>query len=112
MATLVYNGVHFKGLGHADVSYIQVVAAKRFREGKGFSVGVFGTKNSGEVVKHFLWLHPSIPTEFIYGNESTFEIDPETVDLYLEMAETPVGIFIGNAMSRSDLPFAYPVDAK
>lgn len=107
MATFIYNGTHY-GLGenNRDLAYIQAVAEHRFREGRGFPLGIFGTDSKGEFARHFFWMHPSIPVEFLYSPGETVQLDGELFDMQIAATESPFGLLIGE-YAADNMPFSF-----
>lgn len=107
MATLIYNGTTYElGETNTDLAYLHAVTEFRFREGRGFTLGLFVTNNKGEFIRHWFWIHPSISIEFIYSPGETIQLDGELFDLYLASTESPFGLLIGD-YSPADLPFSF-----
>ncbi|MCK8675115.1 hypothetical protein M1M07_28915 [Rhodococcus sp. HM1] len=104
MATLVYNGKRI-GLAPHVLAEVHALVSVAFPTGKCFSMGLVGTDGDGDVFRDFLWMHPSIPLEFIYDESETAKVKESVIALHLEAIESVAVVVIGDA--KGWLPFAF-----
>jgi hypothetical protein len=100
VATLHSGGLQLPGtFSNQFLAHLQVAAAARFREGKGFFLTTTGTDADGAEVTHCHWLHPSIPLTFRYdvrdGSDNRVApvmLDHKEIDNIAEAMELPNGV--------------------
>jgi hypothetical protein len=100
VATLHSGGLQLPGtFSNQFLAHLQVAAAGRFNEGKGFFLTTTGTDADGAEITHCHWLHPSIPLSFRYdvrdGSDNRVApvmLDHKEIDNIAEAMELPNGV--------------------
>lgn len=100
MATLSSGGQPIPGtFTNHFLAHLQVAAANRFNEGKGFFLTVTDLDPEGREVTFCHWLHPSSPLAFHYdirddeGNRlAPVRLDHKKIDTIADEMELPHGV--------------------
>lgn len=107
MSAIIYNGVQY-GLDQKNLAYVHAVTHNLLAADEGFSLGIMGAGDGGELVRHFLWISPSIPVEFIYDGDETVQLDETILDEMLDGVEESGMVIIGSG----PMPFSIRESAK
>ncbi len=102
MATLAYDGSMYNS-DNSTLAYINAVADSLFRDGKGFHLALFGTKDNGDPARNIIWMHPSIPVQYRYDSTDIVQLNGEMFEVYLDSAKLPGGVSIGG----EPLPYSF-----
>ncbi len=107
MSTLVHGPITARlnfGANHYFLAHLQVAAARRFAEGRGFFLTLSGQDDDGHDTSRSYWLHPSSALMFDYDVENDegerpapIEIDAEVVEALLTLMDRPLGVLWGFA---------------
>lgn len=95
MSAIIYNGVHY-GLDQKNLAYVHAVVHNLLAAEESFSLGIMATTDEGELVRHFLWLSPAIPVEFLYDGDETVQLDEKILDAMLDGAEESGMVIVGD----------------
>lgn len=95
MNAIVYNGVHY-GLDQKNLAYVHAVTHNLLAADEAFSLGIMAAADGGELVRHFLWISPSIPVEFLYDGDETVQLDESILDAMLDGAEESGLVIVGD----------------
>jgi hypothetical protein len=104
VSVLVYNGKSIS-VGNDVLAYMQAVTAHVFSEGRSFTMGLAGKTNAGEAIRHYLWVHPSIPIEFTYDGNETIQLHSGLFEAYYEMILKAGFVVFGDLDAK--LPYSF-----
>ena len=95
MSAIIYNGVHYE-MDLKNLAYVHAVTHNLLAANEGFSLGIVGDSGGGEPVRHFLWVSPAIPVEFLYDGDETVQLDENILDAMLDGAEESGMVIVGS----------------
>lgn len=95
MSAIIYNGVHY-GLDHKNLAYVHAVTHNLLAADEAFSLGIMASADGGEPIRHFLWLSPAIPVEFLYDGDETVQLDESVLDAMLDGVEETGMVIVGD----------------
>ncbi len=101
MAQLVYaSGSHRFDTTNDILLHLQLAIQERFKRGEGF---IFGYATVvGPVARVYVWLHPTIPLQFVYDDGDPVKFDVDRVEQYLQASYNRFG-FTFTADNRGPL---------
>ncbi|WP_158170938.1 DUF7882 family protein [Rhodococcus sp. JT-3] len=100
MAQLVYaSGSHRLITTNHNLLHLQIAIQHRFGKGEGFNFG-YADESGGPVARTFIWLHPSIPLQFIYDDEEPVKFNPELAAEYVKYSYDQFGLSFGSDTRR------------
>ncbi|WP_024796284.1 DUF7882 family protein [Tomitella biformata] len=107
MSAIIYNGVHY-GLDQKNLAYVHAVTHNLLAADESFSLGIMASTDGGALVRHFLWISPSIPVEFLYDGDETVQLDESILDGMLDGVDESGMVIVGDG----PMPFSIRESAK